>query len=311
MDKLKIFTGNSNKELSEKIANYLGKKLGDVTVSNFCDGETLVKINENIRGHDVFLVQSTCAPVNQSIMELLVMIDAFKRASARRITVVIPYYGYARQDRKDQPRVPITAKLVSNLYVSAGVDRVLTMDLHADQIQGFFDIPLDNLYAAKVLADYFKDFDKENLVVVSPDVGGIKVARAFAKRLDVDFALVDKARLDSKDVEVLNIIGDVEGKNVILVDDMISTAGSIAEAARVLKEKGANDICAAVTHGILSGPAIERINNSCLKEVIITDTIPLTNDRKSDKIKVLSVANLLAEAIKRIHKEESVSYLFI
>jgi ribose-phosphate pyrophosphokinase len=311
VDKLKIFTGNSNKELSEKIANYLGKKLGDVTVSNFCDGETLVKINENIRGHDVFLVQSTCAPVNQSIMELLVMIDAFKRASARRITVVIPYYGYARQDRKDQPRVPITAKLVSNLYVSAGVDRVLTMDLHADQIQGFFDIPLDNLYAAKVLADYFKDFDKENLVVVSPDVGGIKVARAFAKRLDVDFALVDKARLDSKDVEVLNIIGDVEGKNVILVDDMISTAGSIAEAARVLKEKGANDICAAVTHGILSGPAIERINNSCLKEVIITDTIPLTNDRKSDKIKVLSVANLLAEAIKRIHKEESVSYLFI
>jgi len=313
VDKLKLFTGNAHPELAKKIAKYLKVSLGDITVSKFCDGEILVKINENIRGHDVFIIQSTCPPVNEHIMEMLVMIDAFKRSSARRITAIIPYYGYARQDRKDQPRVPITAKLVSNLYVSAGADRVLAMDLHADQLQGFFDIPFDHLYAAPVLVEYFLNngFNKDNCVVVSPDVGGIKQARGFAKRLGVEIALVDKRRIDSQNTEAVNIIGDVKGKDVILVDDMVSTAGSLVEAAKALKENGANDIMAAITHPVLVGPAIERIKYSHLKKLVITDTIPLPEDKRIDKIEVLSVANLLGEAIKRIHKSESVSSLFI
>ena len=311
MDNIRLFTGNAHPSLAKEIAENLNMTLGDITVSTFCDGETLVKINENIRGDDVYIIQPTCFPVNHHILELLVMVDAFKRASAKRITVVIPYYGYARQDRKDQPRVPISAKLTANLYISAGVNRVLAMDLHTDQIQGFFDIPFDHLYAAPVLTNYFKKFDLKNVVVVSPDVGGLKNARGFAKRLGVDLALVDKRRVDSSTSVAMTVIGEVKGKTVILVDDMVSTAGSLVEAAKALKEKGALDIWAAATHAVLVGPAIERIKNSHLKKLIVTNTIPVPEEKRIDKIEVLSVASLLGEAIKRIHNEESVSSLFI
>jgi ribose-phosphate pyrophosphokinase len=310
MDKLTIFSGNANRKLAEDICESLNVSLGDSNVSSFRDGETRVKINQNVRGKDVFIVQTTCNPANENLMELLIMIDAVKRASAKRITAVLPYFGYARQDRKDQPRVPITAKLVANLLTRAGAHRVITIDLHAGQIQGFFDIPLDHLYAVSVFEEYFKKKKLEDLVIVSPDVGGIKMARAYAKRMGADLAIVDKRRIDDSSAEVMHIMGDVKGKNVVLVDDIIATAGSLAEAAAALKKNGAKDIYAAITHPVLCGPAIERLENSEIKELVVSDTIPLEADKKSKKIKQLSVAHLLGEAIRRIHNEESISALF-
>lgn len=307
-DKMLIFSGNGNKALAEEICGVLGIKLGSVTVNKFSEGEIQIKINQDVRGRDVFIVQPTAPPVNDNLMELLILIDAFRRASASRITAVLSYYGYARQDRKDQPRVPITAKLVANLITTAGADRVLTIDLHAGQIQGFFDIPLDNLYAVNVFVDYFLKKKVKNLVVVSPDVGGIKMARAYSKRLKAQLAIVDKRRLNDTDTEVMHIMGEVKGKNALIVDDMIATGGSLVEAAKALKREGAKDIYAAITHPILSGPAIERIKKSEIKELIITDTIK--QKKLIPKIKVLSVAGLLGEAIKRIHKERSISELF-
>lgn len=305
-----LFSGNSNPQLASRIADYLGVKLGDIEVDRFSEGEIRVKINENVRGRDVFIVQSTCPPVNENIMELLIMIDAMKRASASRINAVIPYFGYARQDRKDQPRVPITAKLVANLITAAGTDRVLTVDLHAGQIQGFFDIPLDHLFAAPILIKYIKDIDLENLVVVSPDVGGVKMARAFAKRLGADLAVVDKRRISGEETEVMNIMGEVEGKNVIIVDDLVATASSLVEGAGAVRDKGARKIYAGITHPVLSGNAIERIEASVLEKLIVTDTIPI-KDKENDKIVALSVSELLGEAVKRIHSNESVSSLFV
>jgi len=311
MDRLTIFTGNANPELAKEICEYLGIELGKALVSRFSEGEIQVKIEQNIRGNDVFIIQPTCPPPNENLMELLIMIDAAKRASAGRITAVIPYYGYARQDRKDQPRVPISAKLVANLITVAGADRVLTMDLHAGQIQGFFDIPLDHLFAVKIFVEHLKrTLDLSNLVVVSPDVGGIKMARAYAKRLGVPLAIVDKRRISMDQAEVMNILGEVKGKDVCIVDDIIATGGSLVEAVEALKEKGARDAYATITHPVLSGPAIERLKRSPLKKLFVTNTIPVPEEKRIDKIEVLSVAPLLGEAIKRIHKEESVSVLF-
>ncbi len=310
MNKLEIFTGNANPRLAEDIGKELGKKLGGIMVSRFSEGEIRVKIDDNVRGKDVFVVQPTCPPTNENLMELLVIIDALKRASAGRITAVVPYYGYARQDRKDQPRVPITAKLVANLLTVAGAGRVLTMDLHAGQIQGFFDIPLDHLFAVNVFVEYIEKLKLNDLVVVSPDVGGIKTARAYAKRLGASLAIVDKRRISPEKAEAMNILGEVEGKNAVLVDDLIATGGSLLEAANALKKAGVKKIFAAVVHGILTGNAVENIEHSILEELIITDTIPLPDHKKHPKIRVLSVAPLLAEAIKRIHREESISCLF-
>ncbi len=310
-EKLMIFSGNANPKLAQDICKSLGIALGDAFVGRFSEGEIQIKVNQNVRGKDVFVIQPTCPPTNDNLMELLILMDALARASAGRLTAVIPYYGYARQDRKDQPRVPITAKLVANLLANAGVHRVLTMDLHAGQIQGFFDIPVDHLFAAPVLIDYFKKFSKEDLVVFSPDVGGVKMARAFARRLEAPLGIVDKRRIDGQNAEVMNVLGEVKGKKVILIDDMCATAGSLTEAANILKQRGAKAVYAGVTHGIFSGPALERIDKSALKEIVVTDTIPVNNGRKHPKIKVLSVANLLGEAIKRIHNEESVSSLFV
>ncbi len=307
---LGVFSGTSNPELSEQIAEYLKIPLRKATISRFPDGEIWVKIDEDVRGRDIFVVQSTCSPPNENLMELLIFIDTLKRASARRITAVLPYYGYARQDRKDQPRVPITAKLTANLISKAGADRVLTVDLHASQVQGFFDIPVDHLFAVNVLVDYFSKMDFKDLAVVSPDVGGIKMARAYAKKLGAELAIVDKRRLNESSTEVMHIMGDVKGKNAILIDDIIATAGSITEAAAALRKHGCKDIYASVTHPVLSGPAIERIEKSELKEIIVCNTIPLENHKKHPKIKCLSIAPLLGEAIKRIHAEESVSSLF-
>jgi len=307
---LKIFSGNANPALAKDICKFLKTPLSNALVSTFSEGEIRVKIDEDVRGRDVFIVQPTCPPTNNNLMELLIMIDAVKRASARRITAVIPYFGYARQDRKDQPRVPITAKLVANLLVVAGTDRVLTMDLHASQIQGFFDIPLDHLYAVKPTTDYFEKKKMKNLVIASPDVGGIKMARAYAKRLGASLAIVDKRRIDDRRAEVMNILGDVRGKNIVIVDDLVATAGSICEASVALKKAGALKIFAAVSHAVLSGPAIERIKSSPIEEFIVTNSIPLTPEKKDPVFKVLSVAPLLGEAIKRIHNEESVSSLF-
>jgi ribose-phosphate pyrophosphokinase len=308
---LLVFSGNSNKKLAVDICKKLGVKLGDAAVDCFADGEIQVKINENVRGHDVFVIQSTSDPANENIMELLIMIDALRRSSAQRITAVLPYFGYARQDRKDQPRVPITAKLVANLLTTAGADRILTIDLHAGQIQGFFDIPLDHLFAVKIFIDYRKKTKlKGELVVVSPDVGGIKTARAYAKRFECGLAIVDKRRIDDKKAEVMHIMGDVKGKTAVIVDDMAATAGSLVEAVEAIKKAGALEVYAAITHPVLCGPAIERIRKSKLKELIVTDTIPISKEKMLDKIKVLSVAPLLAEAIKRIHNEESLSVLF-
>lgn len=308
--KLKLFSGNANPELAKKIAKCLGIPLGDALVTTFSEGEIRVKINEDVRGRDVFIVQPTCPPSNNNLMELLIMIDAMKRASARRITAVIPYFGYARQDRKDQPRVPITAKLVANILQAAGADRILTMDLHASQIQGFFDIPMDHLYAVNTVVEYFGKKKIKNLVVASPDVGGIKMARAYAKRLNAALAIVDKRRIDDKRAEVMNILGDVKGKNIVIVDDLVATASSMCEAAGALKKAGALKIFAAVSHPILSGPAVERIKNSAIEEFIISDSIPLAPEKRDPVFRVLSVASLLGEAIRRIHDEESVSSLF-
>ena len=307
---LKIFSGNANPELAKKITKFLKLDLGDAQVSTFSEGEIRVKINEDVRGRDVFLVQPTCPPTNNNLMELLIMIDAMKRASARRITAVIPYYGYARQDRKDQPRVPITAKLVANLLESAGADRILTMDLHASQIQGFFDVPLDHLFAVNTVVDYFAKKKMKNLVIASPDVGGIKMARAYAKRMNAHLAIVDKRRIDDQHTETMSILGEVKGKNIVIVDDLVATASSICEAAVALKKAGALKLFAAVTHPILSGPAIERIKKSPIEEFIISDSIPLDASKKDPVFRVLSVAPLLGEAIRRIHDEESVSSLF-
>lgn len=311
MDKLAILTGNANPELAKNICKQLKVKLSDAFVSKFSEGEIRVKINENVRGKDVFVIQPTCPPVNENLMELLIMMDALKRSSALRVTAVIPYFGYARQDRKDQPRVPITAKLVANLLTVAGANRILTIDLHAGQIQGFFDIPLDHLFAVGVFNDYFIENKIKNLVVVSPDVGSIKMARAYAKRFSAGLAIIDKRRLSPDKAEAVHILGEVKGKNAIIVDDLIATGSSLVEAAEALKSAGAKSIVAAITHGVLSGPAIERIDKcGALQKLLITDTIPLPEEKKHPRIKVLSVAGLLAEAIKRIHNEESVSSLF-
>jgi ribose-phosphate pyrophosphokinase len=308
---LLIFSGSSNRKLTQDICKYLEVKLGDASVDTFSDGEIRVKINENVRGHDVFVVQSTCYPTNDYLMELLIMIDALKRASAQRITAVLPYFGYARQDRKDQPRVPITAKLVANLLTHAGADRVLTIDLHAGQIQGFFDIPLDHLFAFTLFTDYIKKIKMDkNVVIVTPDVGGIKTARAYAKKLKCELAIVDKRRVNDKEAEVMHIMGNVKGRHAVLVDDMVATAGSLVEAVEAIKKAGALDIYSAVTHAVLCGPAIERLKRSPLKELIVTDTIPIQKEKMLKNIKILSVAPLLGEAIKRIHEEESISVLF-
>ena len=308
---LKLFTGNANPALAKEICEYLGIGLGQATASAFSDGEIRIRIEENVRGADVFLVQSCCQPVNTSIMELLIMIDALKRSSAHRITAVIPYFAYARQDRKDQPRVPISAKLMADLITKAGADRVLTMDLHAGQIQGFFNIPVDNLYATPILLDYITKKGESDLVVVSPDAGGVERARAFAKRLQAGLAIIDKRREGPNNAQVMNIIGDVETKSALLLDDMIDTAGTIVQGAQACRDKGARRVWAGCTHPVLSGPALDRIQASCLAEVVVTNTIPLNGkDQQCSKLRVLSVAPLLGEAISRIHQEESVSSLF-
>ncbi len=309
-DNMVILGGNSNPELLKEIADLLGHTPGDVLVGKFPEGEVQVQIRENVRGKDVFIVQSTCTPPNDNLMELLILIDAAKRASAKRITAVLPFFGYARQDRKDRPRVPITAKLVANILTTAGANRVLTMDLHAGQIQGFFDIPVDHLYSISTIGEYLKKKNLKNPVVVSPDVGGIRMARAYSTMLDAPFAVVDKRRESASQTHVMNIIGEVKDRTVVIVDDLISTGGSLVEAAKALKDAGALDIYAAVVHPVLAGNAIERIKNSVLNELIVTNSIPLTEEKKIPKIRQLSVAPLLAEAINRIYRNESVSSLF-
>jgi ribose-phosphate pyrophosphokinase len=311
MNDLMLFSGNANFPLASKIASYLNIRLSDLEVSHFSDGEIYVQIKENARGKDVFVVQPTSPPANEHIMELLIIIDALKRASARRITAVIPYFGYARQDRKVQPRVPISSKLVANLLTVAGVNRVLTMDLHAGQIQGFFDIPVDHLFAAPVVVDYFKKKNLKDFVIVSPDPGGVERARAIAKRLsDASMAIIDKRRPEINQAEVLHVVGEVKGKDVIIIDDIIDTAGTVTKAAKALEDAGAHDIYVSCTHPVLSGDAIEKLENSSIKEVVVTDTIPL-KDKKSGKLTVLSVAELFGEAIKRTHEETSITSLFI
>lgn len=307
---LAIFSGNANPPLANAICQCLKVRLSDGLVGRFSEGEIRVKINENVRGKDVFVVQPTCPPPNDNLMELLIMLDAVRRASARRITAVVPYYGYGRQDRKDQPRVPITAKLVANLITTAGADRVLTMDLHAGQIQGFFDLPLDHLYAVTVFEHYIQRKRLAPLVVVSPDVGGIKMARGYAKRLGAGLAIVDKRRDSPDSTEVMHILGEVKDRVCLLVDDLIATGSSIMEAAKALKRQGAKAVYGAVTHAVLSGDAIRHLNAAPLEELMVTDTIPLTPARRHRKITVLSVAPLLAEAIRRIHDGESISSLF-
>ncbi|MBF0216160.1 MAG: ribose-phosphate pyrophosphokinase [Candidatus Omnitrophica bacterium] len=310
MNTLTIFSGNSNPDLARKVCDSLNIPLGKCEVGKFSDGEIKVHITENIRGKDVFVVQPTCVPANDNLMELLIIMDAAMRASAKRITAVLPYFGYARQDRKDKPRVPITAKLVANLLERAGADRILTIDLHAAQVQGFFDIPFDHLFAVSLFSEYFKDKVDEDWVVVAPDVGGTKMARAYAKRFNSGLAIVDKRRVSDEKAEAMHIMGEVKGKNVIIVDDIIATAGSLVEAAAALKKNGVKDIYVAATHAVLCGPAIERIEKSDIKEVVVTDTIPLGQEKRIRRIKQLSVAHILGEAIKRIHNEETISELF-
>lgn len=313
-NKIKVFSGNSNPALAEKICENLKVPLGSAKVKTFSDGEIMVEIGENVRGRDIYVVQSTCCPTNNNLMELLIMVDALKRASAATITTVIPYYGYARQDRKVAPRTPITSKLVADLITTAGTDRVVTVDLHAGQIQGFFNIPVDNLYAAPVILEHLrKRFPShDDVVMISPDAGGTERARAFAKRLGCTLAVIDKRRTGPNVAEVMHLIGDVKDKVAIILDDMIDTAGTLTQAANALKEHGARAIHACATHGVLSGPAIERINNSAIEELVITDTIPGGEKlAATSKIRVLSVAELLAEAIRRIHEDESVSSLFV
>ena len=311
---IKIFTANASSDLAKKIAEHLGVSLGDAQVGKFSDGEIYVNINETVRGSDVFVVQSTCDPVNDNLMELLIMIDAFKRASAGRITAVMPYFGYARQDRKAKARDPISAKLVADLIATAGADRVLTMDLHAPQIQGFFNVPVDHLLGVPVLAKYFREEMKDiidNLVVVSPDLGSVTRARNFAQRLDAPIAIIDKRRPKANVSEVMNIIGDIKGKTAILVDDMIDTAGTITNGAQALIDRGAKKVYACCTHGVLSGPAIGRIKNSCIEKLVMLDTIALSDEKKTDKIKTLSVAPIFGEAIDKVYEETSISTLFI
>ncbi len=308
---LKLLAGNANRPLAEEIARELGLPLADAEVSRFSDGEVFVQINENVRGADVFVIQPTCPPVNDSLMELLVMLDALKRASAQRMTAVLPYYGYARQDRKVQPRVPISAKLVADLLTAAGAHRVLALDLHAGQIQGFFNIPVDHLFAAPVLIDYLGRKALQDPVVIAPDAGGVERARAIAKRLKAGLAIIDKRR-EGADVSLfMHLIGDVKGRDAVIIDDMIDTAGTVVQAVDAIKREGARRILACGVHPVLSGPAIARIEGSPLEEVIVTNSIPLGPEKRIAKIVVLSVANLLAEAIRRIHAEESVSTLFV
>jgi ribose-phosphate pyrophosphokinase len=309
-ESLKVITGNSNSDLSEKIADCLGIDLVDATVNRFSDGEIGVEIDESIRGDHVFVIQPTSPPVNDNLMELLIMIDALKRASAGEITAVTPYYGYARQDRKAKARDPITAKLIANLLSESGADRVVAIDLHARQIQGFFDIPVDNLLGAPLLTKHFMEKDLEDTIVVAPDIGGVKRARDFSEKLNTSIAIIDKRRPEANVSEVMNIIGDVEDKNIILVDDMIDTAGTITQAAQALKDHGANDVYATCTHPLFSGPAIERIEESPIKELVVTDTLSLPEEKKIDKITTESVAPLLAAAIERIYEALSVSVLF-
>lgn len=309
-----ILSANANRPLAEKICEKLGKPLGRAEVRRFSDGEVFVEIGENVRGRDVYVIQSTGRPVNDTLMELLIMVDALKRASAKEITAVVPYYGYARQDRKVAPRTPISAKLVADLMEAAGATRVVSMDLHAGQIQGFFNIPFDNLFASPVILDYFKKQmpNTKDLVIVSPDAGGVERARAFAKRLDASVAVIDKRRTGPNVAKAMNIIGEVEGKTAIILDDMIDTAGTLTEAADAVAKKGALEVYAAATHGVLSGPAVERIQKSSIKQVVVTDTVPLSPEAAAlSKVVQLSVADLLAEAIYRIHNYDSVSSLFI
>jgi ribose-phosphate pyrophosphokinase len=309
---MKLFSGNSNPALAQAVASYLGVPLGRAHVTNFSDGEIQVEIQENVRGLDCFVMQSTCAPANHHLMELLIMVDALRRSSAKRITAVIPYYGYARQDRKVAPRVPITAKLVADLIAVAGTDRVLCIDLHAGQIQGFFNIPVDNLYATPVLLPAIREHFGSQVTIISPDAGGVERARAYAKRLDAPLAIIDKRREQANVAKTMNIIGDVEGQRCVIVDDMVDTAGTLTEGARALKEAGARTIGAAITHPVLSGPAIERIEKSELEALVVTDTIPPHDvARACNRVRVVSIANLLGEAIRRITNEESVSSLFV
>ena len=306
-----VFSGRANIHLSEDICKYLNIDLGRTVIKDFSDDEIYVRLEENVRGGDVFVIQSTCSPGNTNLMELLIMIDALKRASAKRVTAVIPYYGYARQDRKCEPRVPITSKLVADLLVTAGTDRVLTVDLHAGQIQGFFNIPVDHLFAMKVLVPYLQSLDLKNMVVISPDAGGVERARAFAKRLGVSLAIIDKRRESMNEAKAMNIIGDVAGKVTFIVDDMIDTAGTLVEGAVALMEAGAKEVHACCTHAVLSGPALDRISNAAIKSIVATNTIPLRDGMEGHpKIKILSVAPLLGEAILRINRETSVSSLF-
>lgn len=312
MNEFKIFTGNSNPELADKVCKYLAVPLGGAKVKTFSDGEIQIEIRENVRGKDVFIIQSTCCPVNDNLVELLLMIDAFRRASTKRITAVIPYYGYARQDKKVAPRVPISAKLVANLLVTSGANRVITMDLHAGQIQGFFDVPVDNLFAAPVILDYIKTNFNDQLVIVSPDAGGVERARAFAKRLNADLAIIDKRRDAPNQAKAMAVIGDVRDKVAIILDDMVDTAGTLTEAAEALSNKGAREIHACCSHPVLSGPAIERIKNSVLRTVIVSDTIPLRPEAaECDQFKVLTISRLFGEAIIRSHRGDSVTTLFV
>jgi len=312
LDRLRIFTGNANAKLAEEICQHLGCPLGAASVKQFMDGENYIQILENVRGMDVFVVQPTCTPVDRNIMELLLMIDALKRASADRITAVLPYYGYARQDRKDKPRVPISAKLVASLMETAGADRVLALDLHAAPIQGFFSVPVDHLFATPVMIEYWMNVDLQDLVVVSPDAGGVERARAFAKRLNAPLAIIDKRREEANVAEVMHIIGDVQGRHCLMIDDIIDTAGTLVKGADALLEHGAASVSACATHAVLSGPAVDRIENSNLREVVFSNSIPLRPDaERCPRIKVLSVAPLLARAIESIHEETSVSTLFI
>jgi len=314
MGRVKLFTGNSNPELAEGIAKEIGIPLGKCHVKRFSDGEINVEIHESVRGDNIFLIQSTCYPANENLMELLILIDAIKRASAYSITAVIPYYGYARQDRKVAPRAPISAKLVANLLQTAGINRMVTIDLHAGQIQGFFDIPVDNLYAQPVMLEYLRsreDIDLNNIVIVSPDAGGVERALSYAKKLNAGVAIIDKRRDRPNQSKVYNVVGDVKNRIALIIDDIVDTAGSLTNAVEVLLDKGAKEVYACITHPVLSGPAIERINNSNIKELIVTNTIPLREEaRKCKKIKVLSVAPLLAEVIRRIYSGDSVSALF-
>lgn len=309
--KLKVFSGSANPQLVRAICDYLGQPLGEAKLKRFSDGEVCFQILENVRGADVFIIQPTCHPVNENLMELLIMIDAFKRSSARRITAVTPYYGYARQDRKDKPRVPISAKLVGDLLSAAGCHRLLTIELHAGQIQGFFNIPVDHLYVAPVILDYLAQLEMLEPAVISPDAGGVERARAYAKRLKANLAIIDKRRVGDNEAEIMHIVGDVEGKDAIIVDDIVDTAGTVVRAAEALRQQGAKRILAAAAHPVLSGPGVQRLANSDVEMVVVTDTVPLSPEKQIPKIKVLSVAGLLGEAIKSIHEETSVSKLFI